>query len=71
MPDIALQSFVNQIDTFSFRDKLSILDAVIRSLGRGKKSADASVSKAESLYGLIKDSPLSLETAREERLTAL
>ena len=68
MSDAALADFIGQIENFSFKQRLSILSAVINSLHRKNKKAQ-DVSKADALYGLIKDSEINLESARSERLS--
>lgn len=70
MSDAVLYDFIGQLDSFSFKQRLSILDAVIHSLGKRKTKVQGK-SKSELLYGFIKDSNISLESAREERLAKI
>ena len=70
MTDGALKNFIGQIDDFSFTQRLSILDAVVKSL-RHSQNKDQPVSKADALYGFIKDSDVTLESARKERLSKI
>lgn len=69
MVNPALESFIGQIEEYSFQDRLSIIHAVIKSFFSKKKKT--AVHKADSLYGIIKDSPYTLESAREERLSQI
>ena len=69
MANPALNSFIGQIDNYSFHDRLSIVHAVFKSFFSKKKKP--AVHKADSLYGIIKDSPYTLESAREERLAQI
>lgn len=69
MTNAALNSFIGQIDTFSFRDKLFALRAILRSFGFPKKQKNT--PKSDFLYGLLKDSEYTLETARAERLSSI
>lgn len=69
MVNPALNSLIGQIDNYSFHDRLAIIHAVIKSFfSKKKKNA---THKADSLYGIIKDSPYTLESAREERLSQI
>lgn len=65
----AINSFIGQIEEYSFHDRLSIIQAVFKSFfSRKNKPA---THKADSLYGIIKDSSYTLESAREERLSQI
>ena len=69
MVNPALNSLIGQIDNYSFHDRLAIIHAVIKSFFSKKKKT--ATHKADSLYGIIKDSPYTLESAREERLSQI
>ena len=69
MVNPALDSFIGHIEEYSFQDRLSIIHAVFKSFFSKKKKT--AVHKADSLYGIIKDSPYTLESAREERLSQI
>ena len=65
----ALDSFIGHIEEYSIHDRLSIIHAVFKSFFSMKKKP--ATHKVDSLYGIIKDSSYTLESAREERLSQI
>ena len=66
MTNTTLNSFIGQIDDFSFHDKIAVLGAILRSFGFSKKRK--ATPKTDFLYGLLKNSEYTLESARKERM---